>query len=254
MKVKKDAFYRFLYLSVAFHLSIFTVLTVKILFFPGESPDYTQAVRIDVVALPEKNVEPPKPEPAEKTPEPVKEPEPPKPEPKPEPPKPKPKKIVKKPKPLVPKKKAPKKPKPVEKVEDEQNSALARLKALQKLKDQKKKDQPQEFKGNQISKGNSLTGLAKLHHESYLDDLDSHIRSFWNLPEWLANGNLKARIMLQIGKNGDIQGKTFVMKSGNDLFDQHVVTTLEKANPLPAPPANLVDFYATKGVEIRFPE
>ncbi len=255
MKKPQDSYFNFVLISLGFHGAILALLTIKILFFPSEAPEYKQAVRVDVVALPEKNTEPPKPHP--KPPEPVKEKQ--KPKPKPKPPKPKPK--LPKPKPKKPKPKPiVKKPKPKKpnKVKDDQDSAIARLKALQKIKEQEKtKDDPIqkiEYKGNQLSKGNSLTGMAKLHHQDYLDKLDAHIRSYWNLPEWLASGNLRASILLQINKDGAIKGKQFVSKSGNDLFDQHVVSTLEKASPLPTPPAALIDFYATKGVEIRFPE
>lgn len=256
MTTQKDSFSKFITLSVAFHAAILTMLTVKILFFPSTVQQHQQAVRVDVVALPEKNVEPPKPEPKKTEAVTQKEISKPEPQPqKPKPPKPesKPKVAKEKPKP-IPKKKSPKKKKPDKKVQEEQNSAIARLKAMQKLKEQQEKTKKQEYKGNLLSKGNSLTGLSKLHHDSYLDELDSHIRSFWNLPEWLANGNFKARVLLLINKDGGIQGKSFVMKSGNDLFDQHVFNTLDKASPLPPPPLNLVDFYATKGVEIRFPE
>ena len=245
MNKQRDPFLNFIFLSIGFHVFILMVLTVKVLFFPSDMPDYKQAVRIDVVALPEKQTAPPqpvvkKPMPVEKKQ--VKKPTPKK--PKPKPPKPKPKKVVLK------------KTK-VKKVKEEQDSAIARLRALQKLKEQNKKPEAalaKEYKGNAVSKGNSLVGLEKLHHESYLDELDGHIRNFWNLPEWLASGNLKASVLLLINRNGAITGKSFIMKSGNDLFDQHVFSTLEKASPLPAPPAKLIDFYATKGVEIRFPE
>ncbi|MEM7647063.1 MAG: TonB C-terminal domain-containing protein [Pseudomonadota bacterium] len=251
MSSEKDSFSRFVAISVAFHVAVLVLLTVKVLFFPSQAPEHKSAVRIDVVALPEKQVEKPKiakKAPMVETPKPMPMPMPkpmvakaPKPMPKP---KPKPK----------PKKKTVHLEKKKKETKEEQNSAIARLKALQKLKDNESKPIPKEKKGNSISKGNALTGLEKLHHESYLDDLDQHIRSYWNLPEWLANGNFKAKVLLKINRNGGIQEKLFVLKSGNELFDSQVVSTLEKANPFPAPPSNLVDFFATKGVEIRFPE
>ncbi len=273
MNKPRDSFSKFLVLSVGFHAVIFIILTVKVLFFPTETPEFKQAVRVDVVALPDKVEAPPQPVPKKEEPKPVakkEEPKPvakkeePKPEPKPKPKKPKPKtpkpkvkpKIVEKPKPKPkPKKAEKKKEEPKEDVKDEQDSAIARLKAMKKLKEkQEAAAQKQEFKGNAVSRGNSLEGLQKLHHESYLDELDAHIRNYWNLPEWLASGNLKARVLLLISRNGAISNTSFLAKSGNDLFDQHVLSTLEKASPLPAPPSNLTDFYSTKGVEIRFPE
>lgn len=244
MNNPKDSFSKFIYLSFAFHGVILAFLTVKILFFPSQDLEYKQSVRVDVVALPEKQMETPK----------VTTPQQPKIK--------QPKKEKKKktpPQKVAPKKKTKPKAKKIslnkKKVKDEQDSAIARLKALQKLKKKQEETPTQEdFKGNAISKGNALTGLEKLHHDSYLDSLDGHIRNHWNLPEWLADGNLSARVLLLINKNGGIKGKSFIAKSGNDLFDEHVFTTIDKASPLPPPPANLVDFYATKGVEIRFPE
>ena len=247
---QKKADTPYLILSIMIHLVVLGALTIKVLFFPDTAPEYKSAIRVDVVALPEKIKNPPQPAAPkkEKTKKPVAKKEPPK-------PKPKPKKVVKK----KPKLKAIKKKitkAKTKKIKDEQDSAIARLRALKNLRDKEQKAATQkiEYKGNQISKGNSLTGLAKLHHESYLDQLDSHIRGFWNLPEWLASGNLKARVLLRISRTGSIVAKTFLTGSGNELFDEHVMSTLEKASPLPIPPKDLLDFYATKGVEIRFPE
>ncbi len=255
MKKSEDTFNRFIAISIGFHLVIFLVLTVNIFFLPSETPISQRSVRVDVVALPEKMVEPKvipkaKPQVVEKKaiePAPPKETAKTKPITKPKP-KPKPEKIF-----SEKKKPAPKK----EEVKEEQDSALARLKAMQKLKTMQKNQESEkaiEFKGNALSKGNSLTGLEQLHHESYLDDLDGHIRNFWNLPEWLANGNFKASIILRIDKQGGIIDKKFISRSGNELFDQQVMGTLEKANPLPPPPSHLVQFYSSRGVEIRFPE
>lgn len=247
----KDTFLYFIYLSIGLHVAILGALTIKMTFFPSEALEYQRSVRVDVVALPEKTKE--KPKVAQKKPEPVKEK---KPEPKPKP-KPVAKKPKKKPKPKKKKISLEKKKKEKKKVKDEQQNALDRLKAMQDLKKRKKKkEEPKpEFKGNQISKGFSPDGgLPKLHHQAYLEELDSHIRSFWSLPEWLNNDQLSARVLLMINRSGGIVGKSFILKSGNDLFDQHVFATLDKASPFPAPPTSLVNSYETQGIEIRFPE
>lgn len=247
MKNKENSLSHYIYISLAFHICIVVMLTVRVLFFPSEAPTHLQAVRIDVVALPDKVMEPST-APKVEAPKPVKEGKQAKiekPAEKAEP------KVEEKPKAIALEKKPTKKK---ERVEDEQNSAIARLKALKKLKDkQAEAPKEEEFKGNQVSKGNSLSGLEQLHHDNYMAELDKHIRSFWNLPEWLANGNFNARVLLLINKSGGVNRKSFILKSGNDLFDEHVFSTIEKASPLPAPPANF-DRYATQGVEIRFPE
>jgi TonB family protein len=253
MTKKKDSFYNFIYLSILFHLAIFVFLTVKIMLFPSDIPDYQQSVRIDVVALPEKMKDIEK-APKATAPPPAKEEIEKKVEKKP-PVKAEVKKPEVKKEKIFSEKKIKKKTEEEKKevVEDEQDSAIARLKALQKLKD-KSHTQTEEYKGNALSKGNSLTGLEKLHHDSYLDDLETHIRKYWNLPEWLADGNLKASVLLLIDKSGGIISKKLVVKSGNSLFDEHVMSTIEKASPLPPPPAELVNYYMTKGIGIRFPE
>ncbi len=248
MKKSKDSFFSFILLSLGFHGIILAFLTLKILFFPGEIPEHIDAIRVDVVALPEKQTTPPPPAPEK--PEPKKsEPKKPKPEPKkPKPKKPEPKKPKPKPKPKQP---------DVKKVLDEQDSAITRLKALQKLKEKnKEKDDPIqkiEYKGNQLSKGNSLTGMQTLKDNNYTDKLQPHIKAYWSLPEWLANANLNALVLIKIDKRGGVISKTFLSKSGNENFDEYVMGTIEKAIPLPPPPQSLVDLYQTRGVKIAFP-
>jgi len=270
---EKDPYKQYILYSVGAHVALFILFTVKVVFFPSENLDYDKVVRVDMVALPDKVSKPPPikdpeedvaKEPEEDIPPPAAE-EPPKPEPeKPKPipeepkPEPKPKKVKEEPK---PKKEKPKKPEekpvkpPKEKPAEEQNSAIARLKAMKNLRDKKAAAQKKfEYKGNEISKGSSLTGIQKLHHNSYLSDLDAHIKRYWNLPQWLANGSDKATVLLKISKSGKIKQMQFLSPSGNELFDEHVSGTLKKAEPLPSPPADLVSFFENKGVEVRFPD
>lgn len=241
----KDPFSKFILISLGFHGIILVALTVKVMFFPADDVDFKEAVRIDVVALPEKVKDQPKPPKVEPMPMVVAKKDPPKPMPmKPKPMKPKPMK----PMPMVIAKK------PVKKLKDQQNSALDRLKqqqSINKLKEQAKK--PIEYKGNAISKGDGLEGIEKLKDTSYRADLQRHIKGHWNLPEWLANANLEAKIRVKIGRRGEIIAKVFVEKSGNDVFDQQVLTALDESNPLPPPPSSMLTYYATKGARIAFP-
>jgi outer membrane biosynthesis protein TonB len=262
MKQNKDPFLNFILLSIGFHGVILLALTVKLVFFPGKAPEYKQAVRVDIVALPEKQVNPVRPAPAKTE---VKKPQPEKPKPKPKKPKPKPKPKPKKPKPKPPKAKAKVKPKATvkkienKKVQDEQDAALERLKALQKMKEKESEQQTEdpiqkiEYKGNQLSKGNSLTGMESLKHNTYIDKLKPHIKAHWSLPEWLANANLEALVLIKINRAGGIINKVFLEKSGNENFDEYVMGTLEKALPLPPPPSGLVDYYQSQGVKVSFP-
>ncbi len=253
MKNSQDSFSRFLLLSLGFHVAIFVILTVKFMLFPGDPMEFQQAVRVDVVALPEKIKEPPAP-PAAEEPEQVKE-EVVKKDP-PKPPKKKKPELVEKPKkPKKPKKVVKKEP-DLKKVKEDQDSALAKIKKemAERKKRLEQEQQKVEYKGNNLSKGNSLTGLEQIKYDAYSDELLNHIRSFWNLPEWLAEGNFNASVVLVINNRGGIISKSFIRKSGNELFDQYVVSTLDKALPLPAPPAELTSKLSTTGMEIRFPQ
>lgn len=66
-----------------------------------------------------------------------------------------------------------------------------------------------------------------------------HIKQYWHPPDvksW--DPNLVATVNITIAANGQITSKSFEKESGDKLFDQFVLKTLEAANPLPAiPPA-----------------
>ena len=237
MNSGQDSFSKFIWISLAFHGVIFLLLVIRVVFFPQEDLAFEPAVRIDMVALPEKQSPktPPKPPQKEKKTRKV---------------------VIKEKKPKEPKKKLEKKKASSSKkaLEDKkrqkaQETALERLKALQKQKQKK----PPEYKGNALSEGSQLVGLEKLHHESYHGELQSYIKSHWNLPEWLASASLEARVRIKIGKNGEIREKVFMEKSGNEVFDQQVLAALDQSNPLPPPPLKLRSYYATQGVYFQFP-
>ena len=171
----EDRISRGLGVSFVVHAVLISFLILKAAFFPSQDIDFTQAVRVDMVGLPEKlkslpepakeNAKPALPEkekpaekPVEKTVE--KKPEPVKPEPKP----------VVKPKPA--------KPEGInlEKTKSQQQNALDKLKAMaalekikQEVQQQKKTPPPTsngqdktgaKVKGNVLSPGTALSVLA----------------------------------------------------------------------------------------------
>ncbi len=258
-----DQFKRGIGISFALHALLFSFFTLKAVFFTQESIDFTQAVRVDIVGLPdkieEKDLKPPAPA-ATPAPKPAlpEKPEPPpppktekKPEPKPEPAKPQPKidDAVN-----------------LEKNKAKQQSAMEKLKAmaaLEKIKadvaNEKKKPTPDatpgsQVKGNMVSPGTSLAGLTKLQHETYGADLDRHIKQHWSLPEWLAKRDLKAQARVYIDSRGNILDRKIVKSSGNPSYDEEVLATLDKAAPFPAPPDKFQALVSVDGILIGFPE
>lgn len=249
--MKDNSDLKYFLISLSLHLSLFLVMAVKIVLFPTERLEHIRAVRVDFVALPDKDpqIGPPgeeKPAP-EKPAEPVKEA---KPEPKP------PVKVAEK-----PAEKASEKP--VEKpkksdLKDQQSAALQRLSALSRIKKSKAADASKPegvtVKGNRVSEGNSLTGVEKIEYNRYLSDLDLHIKKNWHLPEWLTDKNLTAAIFLRFDENGQILEKKLLRSSGNKDFDNEALQAVASSVPFPVPPENLISYFKSQGIELRFPE
>ena len=89
----------------------------------------------------------------------------------------------------------------------------------------------------------SGTGNAKsmgVLEQQYYATIMGHIQQYWRPPDiktW--EPNLQAVVSITIASDGQIVSHTFEQESGDKLFDQFVLKTLEAANPLPAPPAAL---------------
>lgn len=232
-------FKKCLAVSLFLHFAIVIFFSVRFLFFPSEPLILQNAIRVDVVDLPDKVKSLPEPtiaEPAE--PEPVAKQEP-----------PKPKEIPK----AVELKKEPEK-----KVETKQKDAFNKLKqlsALDKLKE-KKAEEPKAtapLKGNMLNSGDSLTGLEKIQFDDYFSKLKAHVRERWDLPQWLANANLSAQAGVLIDERGFVIKKQLIKSSGNEIFDNKVIATLEKSSPFPSPPPRLRDLVGSRGIVFNFP-
>lgn len=269
---EKDQFSRGVGVSFALHAILLSFFTLKAVFFTPEQIDFSQAVRVDMVGLPDKEAklppavvkENPKPAPVEKAPE--------KPEPKPE---------VKAPEKPAPKAEAPAKlpPKPtakddginLEKLKNQQSNALDKLKAmaaLEKLKQEaaeEKKAAPAAgtgkadsgaapIRGNMVSPGTALTGLNKLQHDNYAADLNAHVKQQWQISEWLANRGYQAVAQVFIDSRGNILDRKIVKSSGNPSYDEEVLATIDRAAPFPAPPEKFLAIISADGIRLGFPE
>jgi TonB family protein len=253
-----DGFRRFVGMSVGLHLTLLALLTIKAVFYPAEPIQPERAIRVDMVGLPDKikNLPPPLKEPLKEDakPDPVKQ-ETAKPEP------PKPKKIA------MPDK--PAKPEPdkvnLEKTKQAQDSALKRLEALKKIESMMKDEAPKAaaknafakpavVKGNEVSPGSALTGIARLENDSYLTTLDEHVKKYWDLPNFLANARLSASVVVFVDERGHVLKKQLVRSSGNQIFDQTVLTSIERASPFPPPPRRLANLFMVDGIQLGFPD
>ncbi|HMN67459.1 MAG TPA: TonB family protein [Bdellovibrionales bacterium] len=234
-----DTFSRNIAISGALHAAVLLAVFFKAVLIPNEPIEIRRAIRVDIVGLPQKQIEPvtlaPPPAPETSLPKKV--------EPAPAP-------------------KAATKPaaKPTANAQREALNRLKTMSALEKIQAdvkesaEKKPAKTAVIAGNQVNAGNSLTGLNKIEYDRYFDELETKIRAQWNLPQWLADAPLKAQVQILIDGRGMISRKTMVRSSGNEVFDAKVMEALEGASPLPVPPQRLQGLLATSGIIMNFPE
>lgn len=261
----------FIYSLIA-HIAFLLVMALQVVFYPTDALDLSRAIRVDMVALPDKidtyQIPEDTPEPVVDLKEPEKKSEP-EPVVKPEPEVAKPLPLtLPEPKPEIKKLEPATKPKVtddsinINKVKSKQKEALNKLKtsaAIDKLKKElsEPKSEPkpkQVFKGRILSAGTSLTGLDKLQSDSYLSQLDARIKSHWTLPQWLIGKPLRARVQIKLDENGNIIFKKITQSSGNSTYDDYCLATIDKATSLPKVPEKFVNVYKIDGITIGFPD
>ena len=236
-------------------------MIVKVALFPTQEINFAEAIRVDMVGLPDKydaNTLPEKFEEAVKPDE-----------------KKLPEKVAEE-KPKVEEKKAEEKKMDkkttdaikIDKAKNKQKDALDKLKklsAIDKIKQEVKNEENQNqenrkqendrlIKGQVISKGTALTGLAKIQSNEYLSRLDQRIKTNWQLPQWLIGKLFKTKILLKIKPNGEIADRQIYQSSGNPTYDEYSLLAVDKSAPFPAVPEKFTEVFKEDGVIIGFPE
>lgn len=156
---------------------------------------------------------------------------------------------------LNPKKEVKEKKKEKEKPREEKmSSALARIKALEKIREESTEDSGVIIKGNQISKGSSLSGDAKETSEAgYYDLIKDRLADNWALPPWLARQKLSAQVVLNINSEGQVTRVQFSRPSGNPQFDEAIRQSIKLSNPFPKPPKEILTIVQNQGILVGFP-
>ncbi len=253
--------------SLIAHATLFLAMVINVSFFSKPRLDLSEAIRVDMVGLPEKYNPAQKstdlPEKIEKPIEPVVEEK--KPEPKVEP------KVEAKPEPK-PEPKAETKPdqkaKPeadtikLDKAKQKQKAALEKLKklsAIDKIRQQVQNEKTAAatakiLKGRVITRGTALTGLDRIQSDNYTGQLDALVKSHWALPQWLIGKQLKTKVLVKIEPDGRVSEKKVVQSSGNPTYDDYCLQAVTKASPFPKVPNKFTEIYAEDGVIFGFPE
>ncbi len=242
---------RMLLYSLVGHVAALFFFTVTTYVIGPTEVMLPQAIRVDVVGLPEK-IETPELHPKPTTPEPAKPKE-----------KLPPKAAAEKSKPIAPvlpgpKAKAVDKKKAMETALNEIKAA----KAMEKIREQMDKERAEKqaaatksavVKGNKVAEGNALTGLESIEFDKYLAEMQARINANFEIPQWLADANLSAIVVITIDQRGYVTRKTMTKSSGNNVFDTIVMGTIEKSSPMPPPPDRLRGRLATSGIPVKFP-
>ena len=250
-----DTFSRNVWLSVGLHVALAALILVRAITLPSENIQVRDAIRVEVVDLPAKSAEVKIPD---KPVAPKAAPTPPPPAPAEPVPPPPPKAVVTPPKPAVPKF-VPKPKKETAKAQAHlQSEAMNKLKALERM-DQFKKDiarenAPAPIRGNQVSAGNALSGIERLDYDKYFDQIRTQVFSHWSLPTWMADANFKAVITVVIDEHGAVVKKIVRQSSGNDIFDNRALESIDASSPFPEPPARLRGVLSTSGLNFNFPQ
>lgn len=231
-----------LQISLGIHAFVAVLLVVRPYFATKIDP-YEKAVRVDIIAMPEKAQKkqalPPKPKASPKKPEPKKT----------------------KPKKPVAKSKKPEKVKPIE--TPVKKSSISEADALKKLlaKTKKTEEEPVKpseevqklIKGNIVSKGSDLVGIQKIEYSNYRSVLHAAISAKWDLPKWLLEGDLVAQAHIKIDNKGNVIFKKLTKESGNGIYDQKVLEAIDAATPFKAPPEKFRNIVRYEGVLLSFP-
>ncbi len=248
----QDEFSRGILVSIAAHFIFICLLIFKAVMYPSEPIRMERAIRVDMVGLPDKRAQLPAEAKTEAPPAPVlEEKAEPKPEPKAEP---QPEKIA------LPKPEKKTEAIDLKKTKTAQTSALKRLEALKRLQGapkqvvEAKPANSAPIKGNALSPGSSLTGIAKIENDDYIASLDDKIKENWSLPAYLENANFKAKVVVYLDGRGMITKMVMTQSSPNQVFNDKCMEAIQKAAPFAPPPDRLVNIFAVDGFEVGFPE
>ncbi len=110
------------------------------------------------------------------------------------------------------------------------------------------------LEGNIVSEGLSVTGDVATDHETYIARVKAHLLKNWNPEEWMRASNLAASVLVKISSSGRVLSKTFVRKSGNDEYDQSIITAIDLADPFPKPTEESRIRAIEEGIECGFPK
>ena len=98
-------------------------------------------------------------------------------------------------------------------------------------------------KGNRLSEGLSEgeQNALKIAVNEYLIEIMDQTKRNWNLPKYLTDQDLQAKVEIKIDARGRVLEKKIIERSQNELFDGRVLKAIEQSAPFPPPPESVRD-------------
>jgi TonB family protein len=113
------------------------------------------------------------------------------------------------------------------------------------------------LEGNKISTGTSLTGDVSSEEltlfEKYLGGLPDLIRVHWKLPSYLIDKNLRCRIQIFVGENGQLLKLSIYESSGVSEYDQKAIDAIRASAPFKKPDQKILSKVTSGSVILGFP-
>jgi TonB family protein len=141
----------------------------------------------------------------------------------------------------------------LKKLEDEARRKQAREDALKRIAETVGGDEDVGDPNGSVH-GTETQAQEMTLTQAYFARLHDQIKAFYSVPAIISEAErrkLEAVIVISVGADGSVLDHDFERRSGNDAFDSALEAAIQRASPLPAPPAFLRDTLK-KGVGLRF--
>lgn len=139
------------------------------------------------------------------------------------------------------------------KLEDEARRKKAREDALRRIAETTGEDD-QVGDPNGSIHGTETQAQEMSLTQAYFARLHDQIKAFYSVPSIISEAErrkLEAIIVISVAPDGTVLSHEFDRHSGNDAFDSALEAAIQRASPVPAPPAFLRDTLK-RGVGLRF--
>jgi len=107
----------------------------------------------------------------------------------------------------------------------------------------------ERIRQNRAARGKGDSPVAEVteaEKNDYSAMIQERVKRFWVIPDTLSERELKAVIIIEIDKNGEVVRTEFEQSSGNSVFDEAAKRAISKAVPFAPPPGQVPSQFGLK--------